>query len=112
ETFTNNVPPPPDDPPTNGVPTGVVGNAPMLDFPLTAEPTDDSWDGAYAGLFYETNGVNVGRSGYFVAKITDRGTFSGKLTIGNHSSSFSGRFDDAGSARVSVARSGARTLSL
>ena len=82
---------PDDPPPTNGVPTNSVSGAPMLDFP--AAPASSGVlsngltlaKGAYAGLFYETNGVNVLSSGYFSVTTTERGTYSGKVTLGHRS---------------------------
>ena len=118
ETFTNNVPPPDDPPPTNGVPTNSVTGAAMLDFP--AAPISSGVlsngltlaKGAYAGLFYDTNGVNVLSSGYFSVTTTERGTYSGKVTLGNRSWSISGRFDSLGRATNTIVRSGAGTLTV
>jgi hypothetical protein len=38
--------------------------------------------GSYNGLFYETNGVNPAHAGFFSAKLTKQGSFSGNLQLG------------------------------
>jgi hypothetical protein len=52
--------------------------------------------GAYTGLFYETNGVNPASSGFFSAKVTSQGSFSAKLQIGAKSYSLSSKFNQSG----------------
>lgn len=69
--------------------------------------------GSYSGLFYETNGVAAPSSGYFTAVTTTRGTYSGKLSSGGHTYSFSGQFDpNTGLSSATVSRGMVRALSL
>ena len=77
----------------------------MLAFP--AHQTDSSGggsggvsfalaQGAYSGLFYETNGVKPASSGFFTAKVTGRGSVSAKLQLGSQTYSFATVFNSSG----------------
>jgi hypothetical protein len=48
--------------------------------------------GNYYGLFSDTNGASSASSGGFSAKVTPRGAYTAKLTLGGHSYSTSGSF--------------------
>jgi|GEM_PF-605883 len=60
--------------------------------------------GSYYGLFSDTNGAAAASSGGFTAKVTRRGAYTAKLTLGGHSYSVSGSFStntpSTASARV------------
>ncbi|MFM2082163.1 MAG: hypothetical protein RL380_854 [Verrucomicrobiota bacterium] len=67
---------------------------------------------AYYGLFYETNAVNFGSSGYFnfsVASARTR-TFNGKILIEGGSYMFTGTFASNHQASATVARPGKTSL--
>lgn len=68
--------------------------------------------GSYSGLFYDTNGVAVPSSGYFTAITSTRGTYTGKLSMGGHTYSFSGAFDSTGQSSTTVSRGIVRSLTL
>ena len=52
--------------------------------------------GAYNGLFYETNGVTPATSGFFTAAVTGKGAFTAKVQLGGQTYTFSGAFDASG----------------
>jgi hypothetical protein len=54
--------------------------------------------GTYTGLFYDTNGIEHGSSGFFSLNLTDRGTYTAKLRHDNRKLSTSGTFSNAGAA--------------
>ena len=60
--------------------------------------------GVYQGLFYDTVSPAHETSGIFSYKLSNRGKFSGKLTMAGESSSFSGQFDMDLQAQLTVAR--------
>jgi hypothetical protein len=62
--------------------------------------------GSFGGLFMETNQVRHESSGSVTLKLTDKGTYSGKLLLAGKSHSFSGAFDLAGRATNQIKRSG------
>lgn len=62
--------------------------------------------GSFNGLFMETNQVLHESSGSMTMKLTDKGTYSGKLLLAGKSHSFSGAFDLAGHATNQIKRSG------
>lgn len=66
----------------------------------------------YGGLFYESSGVALGRSGAISLNTTTSGSYSGKLQIGAKSYAFSGAFDPFGVATNAIVRAGASTLGL
>jgi hypothetical protein len=68
--------------------------------------------GTYSGLFYDTNELAAASSGYFTAKTTSKGTFSGKLLLSGRSYAFSGLFDATGHATKTIPRAGAPALTL
>ncbi len=51
--------------------------------------------GAYSGVFSDTNGASALSSGLFSAKVTRGGAYSAKLALGNRTYSLSGKFDPA-----------------
>ncbi|MBK8000003.1 MAG: matrixin family metalloprotease [Verrucomicrobia bacterium] len=62
--------------------------------------------GSFSGLFMETNEVRHESSGSLTFKLTDKGTYSGKLLLAGKSHSFSGAFDLAGRTTNQIKRSG------
>jgi hypothetical protein len=54
--------------------------------------------GTYSGLFYESDGIEMFRSGHFTAKTTKSGSFSGMVRMGAERFSFSGQVDEDGRA--------------
>jgi len=110
---------PPQGPPQD--PTNNVRMPGILPFPVHQEQTvtNDSntisfalSQGSYNGLFYETNGVNPMRAGSFTAKLTGKGTFSGKLQLGSATYSFAKSFDQSGNSTFSISSKKAATLTL
>ena len=69
--------------------------------------------GAYNGLFYDTNGVNPASSGFFTAKVTSKGGLTAKLQLGSHTYSFSKPpFDSTGHWNGQVTGKGLATLTV
>lgn len=68
--------------------------------------------GNYAGLFWNTNGVQPADSGRFNLTVTSAGSFSGKLVLGTKTFSFTGVFGARGTTTVAIARSGLTQLRL
>ncbi len=68
--------------------------------------------GAYTGLFAEPGNVLHETSGYFSAKLADRGAFSGSLRRGGRSHGFSGQFALDGKATNLIRLSAAHPLVL
>lgn len=70
--------------------------------------------GSYSGLFYESSGIEFGKSGMVTVKTSKRGGYSGKLQLGGKSYSFRGSFDSSGasSASISVKNVGVINISL
>ncbi len=66
--------------------------------------------GSYYGLFYPTNEPAVTNSGYFTLKLTDRGTFTGRVLLAGTTQNFSGGFSLDGQARVMAPRPGGGAL--
>ena len=58
--------------------------------------------GAYNGLFHEADAVRQESSGGFSLKLTDRGTFTASLQMGNRKLPFTGRFQLDGRATNTV----------
>jgi hypothetical protein len=91
---------------------------PILPFPVAAPSSSPATNGlasaagTYHGLLYETNGVTAARAGYVTAKVTTRGTFTGKLVLAGRTHSLSGTFDTGGHASIDVLRPGMTTLSV
>ncbi len=81
---------------------GSGSEIPILAFPesdFSGDPWVNGYDlaqGYYHGLFYETNGVTLGRAGSFAFVVNRRGVFSARITLGAQSYPFSGQFDAAG----------------
>jgi hypothetical protein len=100
---------------------GVPNEAPALDqdFALviyngtaTNEPVYSPIASSFSGLFSESTGVELGRSGALSLKTTTASGYSGKLQIGSKSYPFSGTFDPTGVGTNAVSRKGASTLGL
>jgi len=100
---------------------GVPNEAPALDqdFALviyngtaTNEPTYSPVTAAYTGLFSESTGVELGRSGAISLNTTAAGSYSGKLQIGSKSYPFSGTLDPSGAGTNAVSRKGSSALGL
>jgi hypothetical protein len=68
--------------------------------------------GTYNGLFLEDAGARLSRAGSFTITVTARGTYSGRLQLGDNRYSFTGRFDSQGRAISSVARENDLPLTL
>jgi hypothetical protein len=62
--------------------------------------------GAYAGLFYETNGAGIRHesAGFFTVKVSEKASYSGKLVFDGDAVSMSGKFNLSGRAQRSVSR--------
>jgi len=56
----------------------------------------------YNGLIYREDGVLPGETGYFRIDVSRNGRFTGKLFVGAQSAHFHGRFNQQGTAYVSV----------
>ncbi|HLX68813.1 MAG TPA: hypothetical protein VKV04_04215, partial [Verrucomicrobiae bacterium] len=67
---------------------------------------------SYSGLFYESGGPEVGKSGAVTLTTTTARAYSGKLQIGSASSAFSGTFSVIGTATNVITRKGASPLGL
>lgn len=100
---------------------GVPNEAPALDqdfalvvYNATAavKPTVTTTAGNFYGLFYESSGVEIGRSGAINVKTTASGAYSGKLQIGTQNYSFSGTFDPFGMATNTIASKTGGSLGL
>jgi len=69
--------------------------------------------GTYNGLFLEeTNTVEHARAGYFTAMLADSGAFTGKLTTGGKTYSFSSAFNLEGQANATINRPGTNALNI
>ncbi|MFO1476986.1 MAG: hypothetical protein U1F98_10090 [Verrucomicrobiota bacterium] len=83
----------------------VVFTAPTNNVALTASFNFAPTNAAYSGLFYETNGVVFGHSGFISINTSKNGKFSGSLQIGSSKFSFNGQFDSGGYSTVTVPKS-------
>lgn len=94
------------------------GSGSKLDFPIVPGSGSNSValaSASFSGLFYESNGVAAPSSGYFTALTTTKGAYTGKISSGGSTYSFSGKFDPVtgqSSTRVSRGMLHALTLSL
>ena len=68
--------------------------------------------GVYSGLFYETNEVRHGSSGFFTAAVAPSGVFSGSLQNGLKKYPLTGRFSVEGKSTNVVARAGTNSLTV
>jgi hypothetical protein len=68
--------------------------------------------GTYNGLISSTNGVTVESCGYISVVLTDKGTFSAKVTLAGKTQGLSGKFNASGAAHTVIARAGASPLTL
>jgi hypothetical protein len=78
----------------------------------TNKPTATPVSGAYSGLFFESTGVELGRSGAVSLNTTAAGGYSGKLQIGSKNFPFSGTFDPFGAGTNVITRKGSTSLGL
>ncbi|HET7625115.1 MAG TPA: hypothetical protein VFM25_07610, partial [Verrucomicrobiae bacterium] len=69
----------------------------------SAEPGDSS-AGNYTGLFYESGGVEMERSGTVALKVTKRGAFTGNIRMSTGRYPLRGKFNAAGAAADTVSR--------
>jgi hypothetical protein len=99
----------------------VSGNSPTLSFlmqsnlAVTAKFVTNPFvpvKGAFNGLFYETNEVRVGSSGFFSFKLNDQGGYSASLRLGGRKVSASGRLNLEGQATNVVRRAGTNDLTV
>ena len=69
---------------------------------------------SYSGLFFESSGIEFGKSGTISVQTTTRGGFSGKLGLGGKSYSFKGTLDSngAGSSAISIKNTGVINIGL
>lgn len=81
---------------------GNGSNAPVYP-PITA---------SYDGLFYESDGVEPGRSGAITLTTSASSSYSGKLQVGASSYAFTGSFNALGQATNTIVRKGAASLGL
>jgi hypothetical protein len=68
--------------------------------------------GAYGGLFYETDEVQIFSSGSFALRVSSRGAYSGALRLGKRKYSFSGKLNIQGQAANIITVKGAAGLSV
>jgi hypothetical protein len=59
--------------------------------------------GNYNGLFFESSGVEFGRSGSVRPNTSEHGTYSGKASLGGKNVSFHGTFDSTGASTTAAA---------
>lgn len=99
----------------------VSGSAPTLTFLMESnlqvvanfvENPFASRKGVYSGLFYEDDQVRLERSGAFTFSLTDKGTYSASLQIGNKKTRASGRLGLDGLATNIVNRPGTNALTI
>jgi hypothetical protein len=93
------------------------GSGSKLSFPIVpGSGQSNSVDlaiASYSGLFYETNGVAAPSSGYFTAVTSANGKYTGKISMGGHTYSFSGTFDQVtGLSSATVSRGMVRSLTV
>jgi hypothetical protein len=95
------------------------GPGSKLDFPIVPGSGQSNSvvmaSASFSGLFYDTNGVAAPSSGYFTVLTTTRGTYTGKISSGGSTYSFSGKIDPVtgqSSTRVSRGMLHALTLNL
>lgn len=67
---------------------------------------------SYSGLFYESDGPELGKSGAVTLTTTTSRSYSGKLQIGAVSYPFTGTFNALGAATNVISRKGAASLGL
>lgn len=85
----------------------VIYNGDMTNFPAYYPMA-----ASYNGLFYESSGVELGRSGAISLTTSASGSYSGKLQMGAVSYPFTGTFNDQGEATSTVTRKNGTPLSL
>jgi Divergent InlB B-repeat domain len=105
---------------TIGLGNSVNTGSPVLPFTFTSNTLITanfipnpfgSLKGVYDGLFFGTNEVNPGSSGFFTLSLTPGGSFSGRLLMGPVTYNFSSQFSSTGGAQV-LAKSGQKSLTL
>ena len=96
-----------------------LSNAPALTVPMASQlaitanfvPNPfPAVSGQFNGLFFETNGANVGTCGFFSLKVGTLGTYTGTILNDGRRASVSGRFDAGGKALNTVQRAGTNAL--
>jgi hypothetical protein len=83
----------------------------VLEAVFVADPVA-AIQGTYTGLFRETTVVRNARAGFFTVTATDRGSYSGKLTIEGKNYTLSGQLDGDLKASNTVFRAGASPLTI
>ena len=58
--------------------------------------------GSYSGLFFESSGVEFGKSGFVSITTAKHSKYSGKLQLGGKSYSFKGTFDSSGASTAMI----------
>ena len=99
----------------------LAGNTPSLTFVMQSNVTVTAnfvtnpftpVKGVFTGLFYETNEVRLGCSGFFTFKPTDKGTYTASILILGKKSSASGRLNLDGTATNVIPRRGTNALTV
>jgi hypothetical protein len=75
-------------------------------------PTNEPSVGNYYGLFYASNGVQIGQSGYLAVTVSANGQYYARLQMAASPYSITGQFDGAGFASNSVHVAGQTPLQL
>ena len=88
-----------------GLPPSGSGSGPLSNALVAAQ-------GNYNGLFVDSNGVTVSSSGYFTARTTAKGAYTGKLFVGGKGYTLAGRFDAAGLATNTVTLTSGATVTV
>jgi hypothetical protein len=86
-------------------------------FGLLSSGSSGPWapiNASYSGLFSESSGVEVGKSGMVNIQTSKKGSYSGKLLLGGKSYSFRGKLDSngAGSSSISSKTTGVISVGL
>ena len=68
--------------------------------------------GKFNGLFYDSNGVEHGSSGFFSFSLTERGTYSASLLTGGRKLSAAGQLNLEGKATNTILRTGTTPLTV
>jgi hypothetical protein len=89
---------------TASITLGVFNPNPGTTNVITVPKSFAEVSGEYNGLYFDTNGLQHGSSGFFTARVRGSGGFSGRLRNGNRNFSFSGAFDLEGKATNQIAR--------
>ncbi len=71
-----------------------------------------SYQGVYNGLFYNTNEMSPGSSGFFKLTLSGNGSYSGNVLLGANTYTFASKFPSTGSSQVQAKLSGRVPLTL